>query len=120
MIVTICGSHKFDKQIMKCYELLTMKGHCVFLPAFLDLYKSAAEAENDIPGGVVTPVMDMLRRVHRDKMDLSEAIYVVNCDGYVGKDTQAEIDYARQHSLDVYYFMNPSNVDLNPNDIWNQ
>ena len=37
----------------------------------------------------------ILDKIHRKKIDISDAIYVVNIDGYIGDSTKKEIEYAK-------------------------
>ena len=39
----------------------------------------------------------MLDDIHKRKIDMADAIYVINKDGYVGMSTQSEILYAALH-----------------------
>ena len=40
---------------------------------------------------------------HYKKIDLSDAIYVVNIDGYIGEATKAEIAYAKKNGKEIIY-----------------
>ena len=40
-------------------------------------------------------ISEMLDRIHHKKIDICDAIYVVNVDGYVGSSTKNEIEYAK-------------------------
>ena len=40
---------------------------------------------------------------HWKKIDISDAIYVVNIGGYLGTSTQNEIKYALEHNKEVIY-----------------
>lgn len=37
------------------------------------------------------------------KIDLSDAIYVVNVNGYIGNNTKLEIDYAKSNNKEIIY-----------------
>lgn len=45
----------------------------------------------------------MLDDIHKCKIDMADAIYVINKDGYVGKSTASEIKYAIIHGKQVIY-----------------
>lgn len=47
-----------------------------------------------------------LESAHYKKIDLSDGIYVVNIDGYIGNSVQKEIEYAKKHNKDVIYHCN--------------
>ena len=40
------------------------------------------------------------------KIDLSDGIYVVNMDGYIGTSVKKEIEYAERHGKEVLYHYN--------------
>ena len=44
-----------------------------------------------------------LDKIHRKKIDISDAIYVVNIDGYIGNSTKNEIEYAKKNNKEVIY-----------------
>ena len=94
MIITICGSLKFKQEMMEIAEKLTFTGHCVLTPLF--------RAECDIQP---TPEqMQKLKQSHFCKIDLSDAILVVNVDNYIGESTHTEIEYATQKGKKVFYY----------------
>ena len=45
----------------------------------------------------------MLDDIHKRKIDLAEAIYVINKDGYIGASTRSEIEYAIKHGKRVIF-----------------
>ena len=76
-----------------------MKGHVVMgwnvLPPSSNMKGAhVAEAEG---------VQDILDKVHRKKIDLSDEIIVINFDDYIGESTQAEILYAMRKGKSVSY-----------------
>lgn len=38
-----------------------------------------------------------------DKIQLADALYVVNVDGYIGKSTRSEIEFAKQLGKEIIY-----------------
>lgn len=44
-----------------------------------------------------------LDNLHRMKIDMSDAIYVINKDGYIGESTYGEIDWAKKHNKEIYF-----------------
>ena len=40
------------------------------------------------------------------KIDLSDAIYVINAGGYIGSSTKLEIEYAKSHNKEIIYLEN--------------
>ena len=43
----------------------------------------------------------MLDDIHKRKIDMADAIYVINKDGYIGDSTRSEIKYAIAHGKQV-------------------
>ena len=48
----------------------------------------------------------LLDKIHRKKIDLSDAIYVVNINGYIGESCRGEIEYAKSHGKEIIYHKN--------------
>ena len=44
-----------------------------------------------------------LDELHKRKIDMSDAIFVINKDGYIGSSTESEIRYARAHLKEIVY-----------------
>ena len=94
-IITICGSHKFKNEMVKIAEELTLQGNCVLTP--IDLTRSGQDA-------YTAEEISTLKAMHKEKIRLSDAIFVVNVDGYIGDSTRSEIEYARSLGKDVLFF----------------
>ena len=92
-VVTICGSLRYANEMMKIATQLQLeKGYaviqCVYNPDGLRFE------------GVDAAKLD---KIHRKKFDISDAIYVVNIDGYIGNSTKNEIEYAIKNGKEVIY-----------------
>jgi hypothetical protein len=94
MIITLCGSTKFKKQFENVNAKLTMIGHIV-------ISCGVWAHSDDIP--LTKKQKDFLDKIHRQKIDLSDAIYVIDVDGYIGKSTKSEIIYAIGKGKKVLY-----------------
>ena len=44
----------------------------------------------------------LLADLHYKKIDISDAIYVVNVDGYIGTSTKKEIEYAKSLNKEIF------------------
>ena len=96
-VVCLCGSSKFKDDFIRVSEELTLQGNVVI---GLSLY---GHAEHKF-GTVITPeVKAMLDDMHRQKIDMSDSIYVINKGGYIGESTKREIAYARFHNKPIAY-----------------
>ena len=47
--------------------------------------------------------------MHKCKIDMADAIYVINVDGYIGSSTRSEIEYAKQKGKKILYLEDPIN-----------
>ena len=83
-VITICGSMKFSKEMMKIAAGLELKEGCAVIQC---VYNADSEPFDGLDG-------EMLDRIHRKKIDISDAIYIVNVGGYIGESTRKEIEYA--------------------------
>ena len=95
-VVTICGSVRFWDKIQEMNEKLELENEYVVIgitPHVMS--RDFTEYEEDL-----------LDELHRIKIDLSDAIFVVNVDGYIGKSTKAEIEYAKEKDKEILYLEN--------------
>lgn len=84
-IITICGSFKYQKEIMDVAEKLALKGNCVLTPVYP--VSNNERTENQLK---------LLKEEHFKKIELSDEIMVVNVNNYIGDSTKLEIDYANK------------------------
>ena len=95
-IITLCGSIKFKTEFMKIQEELTLNGNIIFTPNFFYNLK------DEINIGT----KKMLDEMHRQKIDMSNEIYVINLGGYIGESTKSEIEYAKTNGKKISYLEN--------------
>ncbi len=91
--ITLCGSIKFKTEFMKVQEKLTLDGNIVLTPNFF----------NNIKNKIDLDTKKMLDGMHKQKIDMSDEIYVINLGGYIGESTKAEIEYAKTKSKKISY-----------------
>ena len=89
-VVTLCGSLMFRKKFKKIKEKLEAIGLLVYTPQFF---------EDDEQ----KPPMEELTLIHKKKIDLADVVFIVNVNGYIGKDTRKEIQYAEKHNKNIVY-----------------
>ena len=94
-IITLCGSIKFKDEFMKVQEKLTLDGNIVLTPNFFNNIKK----EN-----IDEKTKKMLDEIHKQKIDMSDEIYVINVGGYIGKSTKSEIEYAKSLGKEILYY----------------
>lgn len=89
-VITICGSMKFY-ETMKEKELdLITQGYTVLMPVMTYVE-------------VTDQTLERFKETHMNKIRRSDCIFVVNQDGYVGKDTVDEIEYASRVGVKIYF-----------------
>lgn len=99
MIITICGSSKFKNEIFDAAKKLTLDDHIVLMPTIFE------HADNE---ELTTEQKIRLDNLHKQKISMSDAIFVVNVDGYIGESTFGEIDWAAKNKKEVYFLVNPN------------
>lgn len=92
-VVTICGSMRYSKEMIKISEELEIKQGYAVIQCVYSVEGLKCEGVD----------ASMLAKIHRRKIDISDGIYVVNIDGYIGKSTRNEIEYAIKNGKDVMY-----------------
>ena len=97
-VITLCGSTKFKDAIMEAQKRLTLEGNIVIS---VGLFGHSGDDEVWTPG-----TKEMLDNMHRRKIDMADAIYVINVGGYIGESTRSEIEYARRNGKQII-FMEP-------------
>lgn len=92
-VVTVCGSMKFAKEMQRIARSLAVeRGLCV-LQCVYDLDFANLTSED----------LNLLKSEHLKRIEISDAIYVVNIDGYIGNSTKLEIEYANKLGKEVIY-----------------
>lgn len=91
MKITLCGSTRFKDHFSALNSLLTKAGHIVYSCAVFAHAGDEQTTEDKL----------MLDAVHLSKIVNSDAIYVINPDGYVGESTMREILFARMQDKKI-------------------
>ena len=95
-IITLCGSLEFQKEMMKVAEKIALDGYCVLTPVYPVLENMERTEEQLIK----------LKEAHFKRIELSDAILVVNINNYIGESTKLEIDYAKKLGKEILYYSN--------------
>jgi hypothetical protein len=109
-VITLCGSSRFPEAFHLANAHLSMMGHVVISLGLLghaDHPLGARFLTSD--GNEATQEKTALDALHFRKIDLSDAIFVVNVGGYIGSSTKREIAYARAQGKAVE-FMFPAQL----------
>ncbi len=95
-IITICGSMRFVREMMEISERIELQGNVVLMP----IYNPSRPNKESFTSEEVL----ILDKMHRERIKLSEAILVVNVNGYIGSSTKNEIEYAKSLNKEVIYY----------------
>ena len=93
-VITLCGSIKFKNEFMKVQEKFTLEGNIVLIPNF---FNSIKKEEID------AKTKKMLDDMHKQKIDMSDEIYIIIFGGYIGESTRSEIEYAKAKGKKISY-----------------
>lgn len=99
-VYTICGSTKFKQAWLDAMKLLEEEGVASFQVGSFMHADSVPISEEQ---------KEFFDLIHKRKIDLSDGIYVLNVNGYVGSSTRSEIEYALRQGKAVR-FLEPENV----------
>lgn len=92
-VITMCGSLKFQKEMMIVAEKLALEGNCVLTPTY-HVMENIEITEKQLL---------KLKEAHFKRIELSNSIYVINKDNYIGKSTKLEIEYAKKLGKEIIY-----------------
>jgi hypothetical protein len=84
-VITLCGSTRFKEEFEKVQRELTLAGRIVISVGCFghsDNLQLTKETKT------------MLDDMHKRKIDMSDGIFVINKNGYIGESTASEIEYA--------------------------
>lgn len=103
-ITVLCGSTRYPDAFREHTLQLTLAGHIVLSIGcnLRDPGDVAAVTARDIDLAAVKAELDDL---HKRKIDLADAVLVLNVDGYVGDPTRSEIEYARAQGMPVLFLV---------------
>ena len=93
-IITLCGSLKFQKEMMTIAEKMALEGYCILTPVY-PVLENAEKTEKQLI---------KLKEEHFKRIELSDAILVVNVNNYIGNSTNLEIEYAKKLEKEIIYY----------------
>lgn len=96
-IVCLCGSTKFEEQFIITNRDETLKGNIV-----LSVGVFAHGRDKQFISHTQKVKLDNL---HKRKIDLADEVIVLNVDGYIGKSTRSEIEYAKNNNKSIRYLL---------------
>ena len=104
-VITLCGSTRFKNEFMMAQKRLTLEGNIVISVGLFG-HSGDEEVWENMDEGTLTKTKKILDDMHKSKIDMSDEIFVINKDGYIGDSTRSEIEYARDHGKKVRYYEN--------------
>lgn len=93
-VITMCGSLKFQEQLMFESERLELEGNCVLSIIYPIKAKELYTADE----------IALFGRNHFKRIDISDTIFVMNIGGYIGDATRKEIEYAKSEGKEILYY----------------
>ena len=93
-VVVMCGSYRFEQLMQEEAERLELECGYAVIPVLQHVLKRELTSDEK----------NLLGQMHLQKIDLADAIYVVNPDGYIGDSVRQEIAYAREKGKEILYF----------------
>ena len=90
-VVTLCGSMRFQNEMMEIAEKLAREGECVLTPVYM-VMKDCEISEEEVK---------RLKLEQFKRIELANEVLAVNVDGYVGESTMAEIEFAERNGKRV-------------------
>ena len=101
-IITLCGSTRFKDDFLRVQKELTLKGNIVISVGLFG-HSGDNEVWENMSEGTLTKTKIMLDDMHKRRIDMSDEIFVINKNGYIGESTKSEIEYAIKTGKKVNY-----------------
>ena len=92
-VITLCGSTRFKEDFERVNKELTLAGNIVISVGCFGHAGDVFTDEEKV----------MLDDIHKRKIDMADAIYVINKDGYIGSSTKSEIQYAMRLGKQIIF-----------------
>ena len=92
-VITLCGSTRFKEDFERVNRELTLAGNIVISVGAFGHAGDTFSEEQKV----------MLDDIHKRKIDMADAINVINKDGYLGSSTRSEIQYALRPGKPIIY-----------------
>ena len=102
-IVTLCGSSRFVEIMSVCAWFIEREEQAITMGLHL---LPAGYSKEGIPDHLAEHegVADAMDRLHLAKIDISNEIFVVNFDHYIGDSTRNEIEHAQKLAVKIRWY----------------
>lgn len=97
-MITVCGSMRFINEMLDISMKMELEGNCMLVP----IYSPTKTNKDDFTEQEVL----ILDKMHKERIKISDAILVVNVDGYIGNSTRKEIEFAESLNKEIIYYTN--------------
>lgn len=94
-VITLCGSTKFKDDFIRVQKELTLKGYIVITVGLF-----GHSGDNEV---WETGVKEMMDDMHKRCILMSDEIYVINKNNYIGESTKSEIEFAKKYNKKITY-----------------
>ena len=101
-IVTLSGSMKYWHDFVNIGTIMECQGYIVLTP--FPVVKDSIEISEE--------EMKFYEELHMDRIAMSDKLFVINKDGYIGDSTRKEIEYARANNVDIEYLEPVSSMPI--------
>ena len=95
-VITLCGSTRFKEDFIREQKRLTLEGNIVISVGLFG-HSGDNEVWENMNEGALSKTKQMLDEMHKRKIDMSDEIFVINKNGYIGESTKNEIEYDHLH-----------------------
>lgn len=107
MILTLCGSARFEKHYHAANKLLGLSGHiCFALMTYPSIEGQKSWYTEDEKWG--------LDLAHFAKIEESDGVVMLNVDGYLGESSLRELRWARMREKLIFWCYNDNRMILKP------
>ena len=96
-IVTLCGSTRFVEDFNLVSLDLTLADYVVLSIG------SHLQSDDQLKYKIAEEEKKRLDALHLEKIEMSQAVVILNRDGYVGSSTKSEILYAKKLDKNIYW-----------------
>ena len=92
-IIVLCGSTKFKEDFEYYNNKFTLEGNIVLIPGCYPHYDKIQ---------ITNEQKESLDILHKDKILMSDIVFIINKDGYIGSSTESEINFSKNNKLKLY------------------
>lgn len=92
-IITVCGSMKYQNEMMEITEKMAKQGNCMLTPVYSTGKYGCSNVQKKF-----------LEKAHFERIKLSDSVLIVNVNNYIGESTTKELEYAKSLGKEIIYY----------------